>query len=107
MSKKNETTMENSKKIQTENENKAKYLSITDALETFNILLEIGIERGMNIPDLSDKTGINKQALYRYSSDFNSQKKAQPSVSTITKLAEALGFEIRLIKKEEENVNKK
>jgi DNA-binding phage protein len=92
-------TMDDSEKILTEKEKKVNNLLITDALDTFNILLEIGIEREMNIPQISDKTGISTQAIYRYSSDFNSQTKSQPSVSILAKLSDALGYEIRVVKK--------
>lgn len=99
--------MENQEKIPTDSEYIVNNVPITDALDAFNILLKIGIKNGMSIPEISAKTGINKQSLYRYSSDFESQKRSNPSISTLLKLADALGYEIRAIKKYEENVDKK
>jgi DNA-binding phage protein len=86
--------MENNKKNLTKTENEVNNLPITDALEAFNKLLEIGINQGLSVAEISAKTGINKQALYRYSSCYDSQKKIQPSLLTISKLCVALGYEI-------------
>ena len=90
--------MENKEKKLTKNEIQVENLLVTDALETFNILLKVKISEGLSIADISAKTGISKQALYRYSSQYDSQKKIQPSVLTMSKLCAGLGYEMRINK---------
>ena len=75
---------------------------ITDPLDTFNKLLKIGIKKGMSIASISVKTGINRQSLYRYSSHYDSQKKTLPTLKTILKLCEVVGYEIRIFEIETE-----
>ena len=89
----------NAKKVPTE-------VLITDALEVFNLLLKIGIKNGMTIQQISDKTGINQQSIYRYKSSFESQKKSKPSMSKVLDLADAVGYDLLLIKRENEDVEK-
>jgi hypothetical protein len=91
--------MEKTEKKQTNSEENTENILISDALIAFNILLKIGINDGIDISELSIKSNIPKQSLHRYSSAFESQKISQPSVVTLNKLAVALGYEIRLIKK--------
>tara|TARA_R110000803_G_scaffold70704_2_gene133669 strand:+ start:458 stop:736 length:279 start_codon:yes stop_codon:yes gene_type:complete len=91
--------MDNSENLETKNEIKANNLLINDPLEVLLILLEIGIERGLNLSEMSAKTQINKHQLYRYTRDFNSQETSHPNITTLSKVAEALGYEIRLVKK--------
>lgn len=98
--------MENSKKELTEIEIQVDNMQITDALATFNRLLEVGNSRGMNTVDISAKSGINKQSIYRYTSQFDSQKKTLPTLKTLLKLSSALGYEIRIHKIEEQDVDK-
>jgi len=73
-------------------------LVINDSLEVYNKLLKIGISGGLTIAEISAKTGLNKQSIYRYKSDYDSQKKTFPKLNTILKLSSALGYEIRLCK---------
>lgn len=98
--------MEKTKKKSTEEQFIADNILITDANETFFKLLEIGNKRGLNIVDISTKTGINKMTLYRYNSRYNSQKKTSPTLKLILKLCDLFGYEIRLHKTKKSDVEK-
>ena len=90
--------MEKEEKVLTKNELEVDNTIINDPLETLNKLLKVGNREGLNTVQISLKTGINKQALYRYSSQYESQKKTQPSLTMILKICKVLGYEIRLHK---------
>lgn len=92
--------MENTENLQTKHKKDINNHVITDSLDTLNLLLKVEIESGETVLNISAKTGINTQSLYRYISGFDSQKKSQPSVSVLTKVAKALGYELRLVRSE-------
>tara|TARA_R110000782_G_scaffold198_2_gene534 strand:+ start:1065 stop:1361 length:297 start_codon:yes stop_codon:yes gene_type:complete len=97
--------MENSKKELTEKEIEVDNMQIIDALDTLNKLVEVGISKGMNIVQISAKAGINKQSVYRYISNYDSQPQALPTLKTILKLSEVFGYEIRIHKIKNEDVD--
>jgi DNA-binding phage protein len=87
-----------SKLISTKNEIEVDNIVIMGSLDVYNKLLEIGISKGFSIAEISLKTGINKQSIYRYNSQYESQSKTSPKLSTILKLTTLFGYEIRLCK---------
>lgn len=78
----------------------ANYMLITNGLSALNILLKVGNNNGLSIAEIGRKTGINPQVLYRYKAGYDSQKKHQPSMGKVLRVAEALGYELRVVKKE-------
>lgn len=99
-----EITINNNKNKSTKMKKEPNIVLVTDALDAFNLLLKVGIKRGKNIPEISTKSGISAQAIYRYKSDYKSQKKVYPTVNTLSKLAGALGYDLALIKRENQDV---
>jgi len=91
--------MKNKKKILTNAKNKPKKLLIKTALDAYLLLSKVYIQQGNSTVEISAKTGISKQAHYRYLSKFKSQKQVQPSVTILQRLAAPLGYEIMLVEK--------
>ena len=87
--------MENSEKKLTHSPS---HWLITDSLDTFRQLNKLREESGISVKDICIKMDISTSQYYRYISEYPSQKKVQPSLMILRKYAEAMGYDIQIIK---------
>ncbi len=68
-------------------------LSITRLREVMQILKEVRTRQGLSLAEIQDRTGIAKSALSRLETD----SQANPTLTTITRYAEALGKDLQIV----------
>lgn len=98
--------MKKSKKKSTEEQNDVNRLSITTSLEAYYILSKIRKERGISVKEICAKLGISESAHYRYTSNYKSQKKVQPSMALIIRFCDVLDYDLRIVNKNMEEAKK-
>jgi transcriptional regulator with XRE-family HTH domain len=95
--------MENSKKKSTENEINIDNTVINDTKKVFYLLHKVRIRKGIPTSEICGKIGIHQSAYSRYINSFESQNKVSPKLDVLSRFAEVLGYEIRIVEKKIEN----